>query len=120
MSETYYSPEDLGYFKDKLLAARAAVLKRVQSSENSGREVNEVQGARDTGDQAQDSYTKDLLFGLSQQDRLLLREIEAALGRIDDGSFGICMATGEPIERRRLEALPWARFSLKAQERMER
>ncbi|GAB4229117.1 MAG: TraR/DksA family transcriptional regulator [Acidobacteriota bacterium] len=120
MTEELFPTEELERFRERLLAAKAEVLQRVQRTESGGRAVNETTGARDTGDQAQDSFTRDLMFGLSQSDRALLREIEAALRRIAEGTFGICEMTGEPIEKKRLEAIPWARYSLKAQEKMER
>lgn len=120
MTEQLFTAEELKRFRQKLLAAKAEVLQRVRRTESGGRAVNEAAGARDSGDQAQDSFTRDLLFGLSQSDRALLREIEAALQRLEQGTFGICEMTGEPIEKKRLEAIPWARYSLKAQEKMER
>jgi DnaK suppressor protein len=56
---------------------------------------------------------------IRDRERKLLGKIEAALQRIEDGTFGICEITGEPIERKRLEARPVTTLSLKAKEEQE-
>jgi RNA polymerase-binding transcription factor DksA len=63
------------------------------------------------GDAASDTFDRDLTLGLVSFEQEKLYEIEAALKRIDDGSYGICELTGQPIPQRRLEAVPWTRFS---------
>jgi len=63
------------------------------------------------GDAATDTFDRDLTLSLASFEQEKLYEIEAALKRIDDGSYGICELTGQPIPQRRLEAVPWARFS---------
>lgn len=108
--------KDLEYYKKKLLASKAEVMNRVQKTEDYGREVDAKDEAMDLVDQASSSYTKEFLFSLSNADRKLLQLIDEALERIEDGSYGICLHTGEPIGQKRLEAVPWARLSVKAQE----
>ena len=63
------------------------------------------------GDAATDTFDRDLTLSLVSFEQEKLYEIEAALKRIDDGSYGICELTGWPIPQRRLEAVPWTRFS---------
>lgn len=63
------------------------------------------------GDAASDTFDRDLTLGLVSFEQEKLYEIEAALKRIDDGSYGICELTGQPIPKTRLDAIPWARFS---------
>ena len=63
------------------------------------------------GDAASDTYDRDLTLSLVSFEQEKLYEIEAALKRIDDGSYGICEFTGRPIPKTRLDAIPWARFS---------
>lgn len=111
---------DLEYFRTKLLAARAEVLNRVQKTETYGREVDTKSEAMDLLDQAAVAYSKEFLFTLSHADRKLLQLIDEALARIESGTYGICLHTGEPIEPKRLEAVPWARLCIKAQELEER
>ena len=63
------------------------------------------------GDAASDTFDRDLTLSLVSFEQEKLYEIEAALQRIDDGSYGICEFTGRPIPKTRLDAIPWARFS---------
>ncbi len=111
---------DLEHFKEKLLAARAEVLSRVRKTESYGRDSDTADETMDPLDQAASTYTKEFLFSLSSVDRKVLQEIEAALKRIEEGTYGICLHSGEPIDKKRLEAVPWAKLSVKAQEREER
>lgn len=59
-----------------------------------------------------DSFEQDFSLGLMAEEKKLVKEILAALQRIEDGSFGICEGLGIPIEPNRLEAIPWTRYSL--------
>jgi RNA polymerase-binding protein DksA len=70
-------------------------------------------------DAATDSFDRDLVLGLASFGQEGLYEIEAALKRIEEGSYGICELTGKPISWKRLEAIPWTRFSLEAEEQIE-
>jgi RNA polymerase-binding transcription factor DksA len=70
-------------------------------------------------DAATDSFDRDLVLGLASFGQEGLYEIEAALKRIEDGSYGICELTGQPISWERLEAIPWTRFSLEAERQIE-
>jgi DnaK suppressor protein len=98
------------------MACKKEVLNRVQRTEDYGREVDSTDETMDLVDKASSSYTKEFLFSLSSSDRKLLQMIDEALARIEDGTYGSCLHTGEPIEPKRLEAVPWARLCIKAQE----
>ncbi len=112
--------QDLEHFRNRLLEAKGEVLNRVRKAEEYGRDEDSNGGeAMDLLDQASKTYTKEFLFSLSNADRKLLQEIDAALERIDDGTYGVCQKSGEPIGRKRLEAIPWARLSVRAQEMEE-
>jgi RNA polymerase-binding protein DksA len=63
-------------------------------------------------DMGTDNYEQEFTLGLVEKDRQLLREINQALAKIQDGSFGICEGTGKPIGKARLDIMPWARFSV--------
>jgi DnaK suppressor protein len=71
-------------------------------------------------DMGTDNYEQEFTLGLVEKDRVLLREINHALGKIQDGTYGICEGTGKPIGKPRLEAQPWARFSIEYARQMER
>lgn len=70
-------------------------------------------------DMGTDNYEQEFTLGLMEKDRNLLREINQALAKIQDGTYGICEGTGKPIGRPRLEAQPWARFSIEHARKLE-
>ena len=108
--------KQLERYKKRLLDSKQEVLNRVQRAEDYGREVDSKDETMDLVDKASSSYTKEFLFSLSNSDRKLLQMIDEALARIEDGTYGSCLHTGEPIEPKRLDAVPWARLCIKAQE----
>jgi RNA polymerase-binding transcription factor DksA len=63
---------------------------------------------------------REFLFGRSQEDRHKLLQIEDALQRMDEGTYGLCQWSGEPIPFPRLRFIPWARYSIAVQEKIER
>jgi DnaK suppressor protein len=71
-------------------------------------------------DAGTDSYDRDMALGMLSSEQDALYEIEAALSRLRDRTYGICELTGKPIERSRLEAIPWTRFSAPAENQLER
>ena len=71
-------------------------------------------------DAGTDSYDRDFALSMLSSDQNALYEIEEALRRIETGTYGICELTGKPISARRLEAIPWARFAVEAEEQLER
>jgi RNA polymerase-binding transcription factor DksA len=71
-------------------------------------------------DAATDSFDRDLVLGLASFEQEGLYEIDAALKRMEDGTYGICELTGKPIAWERLKAIPWTRFSLEAENQLER
>src|SRR6516162_2284784 len=70
-------------------------------------------------DAATDSFDRDLVLALASFEQDGLYEIDAALRRIDDGTYGVCELTGRPIPWKRLEAVPWTRFSIEAERHLE-
>ena len=79
----------------------------------------EVDSTGDTADRCLTSISKECLIEQNSQRRTILRLIEAALQRIVDGSFGVCIACGDDIQDKRLSALPWTQFCLRCQEELE-
>jgi len=84
-----------------------------------GREANE-DNAQDIADRATNSYTKEFLFTQSANDRNLLQMVEGALIRINEGTYGECVSCGSEINPKRLEAVPWARYCIGCQEKIEK
>lgn len=71
-------------------------------------------------DQGSENFEQVFALSLASSEQDTLFEIEDALRRIEEGTFGICEMTGEPIEKARLEALPYTRYSVKAQSELEK
>ena len=71
-------------------------------------------------DMGTDNYEQEFTLGLVEKERHLLREINSALAKIMDGTYGICEGTAKPISKVRLEAQPWARFSIEYARQMEK
>jgi len=71
-------------------------------------------------DAGTDNYDRDLALGMLSSEQDAIYEIDEALDRIKNGTYGICELTKKPIERARLAAVPWARFSAAAEQQLER
>jgi RNA polymerase-binding transcription factor DksA len=67
-----------------------------------------------------DNYEQEFSLGLMSSERKIVREIIAALKRIDEGTYGICEGTGEPIPLPRLNGIPWARYCVQFAEKLEK
>jgi RNA polymerase-binding protein DksA len=115
--------KDLEFFRDLLLAKRRELLGDVHSMEEEA-----LRHAADSNlsnlpihmaDMGTDNYEQEFTLGLVEKDRQLLREINGALAKIRDGTYGICEGTGKPISKARLEAKPWARYSIEYTRQME-
>ncbi len=103
----------LEQFKDKLQQKRLSLTNMVMRTEGYGREKESA--IQDVADMAVESYTKEFMFGKSSGDRAILQMIQEALQRIDEDSYGICVHCEEPIQPKRLEAVPWAQYCLRCQ-----
>jgi DnaK suppressor protein len=116
--EPFMNPQMTEYFRRKLLKWRSELL---QESEETLQSLQEggLQEA-DIADRASLETDRSLELRTRDRERKLISKIDAALLRIEDGSYGYCEETGDPISIRRLEARPIATLSLEAQERHER
>lgn len=91
----------------------------LSSTEHAGRSADQ-QMPEDAAEKAANSYAKEFLFRQSDSERSHLHLVEEALGRVRSREFGLCQSCGEPIDRKRLDAVPWARFCRSCQEQEER
>lgn len=116
--ESFMNERQLEYFRKKLTDWREELL------EDSRETIEGMQeGTRnipDVADRASEETDRSLELRTRDRQRKLVAKIESALRRIDDGSYGYCDETGEPISLKRLDARPIATLSLEAQERHER
>ena len=107
------------YFRLKLLDWKNGLLK--ESSQTLANLQNEENTAKpDLTDRATEEIERSIELRTRDRERKLINKIDAALKRIDDGSYGYCEETGEPIGLKRLEARPVATLSLEAQEMHEK
>jgi DnaK suppressor protein len=116
--EMFMSEFQLEYFRLKLLKWRAELLH--ESVETVAHMQEESLHQPDLTDRASLETDRALELRTRDRERKLISKIDAALRRIEDGSYGFCEETGDPIGIRRLEARPIATLSLEAQERHER
>lgn len=118
MSEKEYMNEaQLAFFRDLLSKMRDDILRKADETVEHMREVDNV---ADPADRATVEEEHTLELRTRDRERKLLKKIEQSIARIDDGSYGYCDETGEPIGIPRLLARPTATLSIEAQERRER
>jgi DnaK suppressor protein len=106
------------YFRTKLVAWKEDIIK--EAKETLQHLQDENQNHPDLADRASSETDRAIELRARDRQRKLIAKIEAALSRIDDGTYGYCEETGDPIAIRRLEARPIATLSIEAQERHER
>ncbi len=109
----------LEQFKKRLEQRQQELRRTVSRNVQDGRAADSEDIAQDIADKAANSYTKEFLFSQSSTDRALLARVEEALVRIREGSFGECVNCGDEMNPKRLEAVPWARYCIKCQEKIE-
>lgn len=108
----------LDYYKKKLTTRRDELVRVIARTQQEGREADEDPTV-DLADKAANSYTKEFLFGQTHNDRTLLQLVDDALERIADSSFGECISCHQELQQKRLEAVPWTRYCISCQEKME-
>ena len=116
--ETFLNDLQLEYFRQKLLQWRMELLEEVNETRTNLKETS--LGEPDLGVRASVEADRSLELRTRDRARKLISKIDEALARIQDGSYGYCEETNEPIGIKRLEARPIATLSLEAQERHER
>lgn len=116
--EPFMNERQIEYFRKKLLDWKASILSEsretIEGMQESARNIP------DQADRASEETDRALELRTRDRERKLVSKIDAALRRIEDGSYGYCESTGEPISLKRLDARPIATLSLEAQERHER
>ncbi|HVX98281.1 MAG TPA: RNA polymerase-binding protein DksA [Pseudorhodoplanes sp.] len=116
--EPFMNERQREYFRARLLTWKEEILKEAKETLQHLQEEN--QNHPDLADRASSETDRAIELRARDRQRKLIAKIDEALGRIDDGSYGYCEETGEPIALRRLEARPIATLSVEAQERHER
>ena len=113
----YMSAEQLAFFKEKLVELRGQIL---HNATDTGEHLRDNEVATDPSDRATQEEEYTLELRTRDRERKLLKKVDKVIRMVDDGSFGWCEETGEPIGLARLIARPTATLSIEAQERRER
>ena len=117
-AEPFMNERQTEYFREKLLRWKDEILR--ESRETLQHLQTENENHPDLADRASNETDRSIELRARDRQRKLIAKIDAALTRIDDGTYGFCEETGEPISLKRLEARPIATLSIDAQERHER
>jgi len=117
-SEPFMNDRQKEYFRQKLLRWKDEILRESRETIENLQKENE--NHPDFADRASNETDRSIELRARDRQRKLIAKIDAAIQRIDDGSYGYCEETGEPIALKRLEARPIATLSIEAQERHER
>jgi DnaK suppressor protein len=118
-----FNTRELEHYRELLLAKRRELVGDMSSMEHEALRTSTTNLSNlplHMADMGTDNYEQEFTLGLVEKDRNLLREINTALAKIQNGTFGLCEGTGKPISKPRLEAQPWAKFSIEHARMLER
>ena len=116
--EPFMNENQVEYFREKLIDWKKSILSESKDTIKGMKE--ETRNIPDVADRASEETDRALELRTRDRQRKLISKIDAALRRIDEGSYGYCEESGEPISLKRLDARPIATLSVEAQERHER
>lgn len=122
--KTPLSDRDLDVFRQMLLEKRQEILSDMAHLEDEAIRPGANAGGSSSmpihmADLGSDTWEREFTLGLIENERGLLREIDEALCRIEDKTYGVCLATGKPITKARLKAKPWAKYCIEYARRRE-
>lgn len=106
-------------FKKILIKEREQIIGEVKQIDESSKEIGQ-DGIQDIGDEATTIYNKQLLLSLNENERKRLQEVDEALDRIENGTYGICEECGGPISLKRLEVRPVAKYCVPCLTKLEK
>lgn len=118
-----FNKTELKHYRDILLNKRAEILADVSSMEKQALEGGSgslSHQPQHIAEQGSDTYDQTLALSIAEADRKTIKEIDDALQRIDDGTYGVCEVSGKVISKTRLEELPWARLTIEAARERDR
>ena len=123
MEKTAFDNQTLRHFKNLLVHKREEANRELEIIDDSISNMGTADDAdyssltHHMGDVGSDTEELELNYKLRERTQLYLRQIDDALQRIENGTYGICLATGKPIEIKRLEAVPHTRYSMEAKQK---
>jgi DnaK suppressor protein len=120
--KTKLKKKDLDHYRELLLNRRRELVGDLSAMEKQALQAtgsNVSHMPIHMADIGTDTYDQDFMLGLAENERQRLREIDAALVRIEDRTYGVCQMTGKAIPKARLNAKPWARYTIEAARQIE-
>ena len=112
--------KDMNLYRNNLLAKRYEILKDVEALKNESLNSGEGISYEHMADVGTDNYEQEFTIGLMESEKKLLKQIDEALIRMREGTYGVCVETGKPIGKTRLDAKPWAKWSIEVARAKER
>lgn len=106
-------------YYDRLVSVRDQLIDSTKDLQDKAREVQPDALKNEPAEIGTETFQRDYALGMSTNEQELLTEIDAAIERIKSGSYGICEVTHQPISPERLEAVPWTRYSVEGQRKLE-
>lgn len=119
MKQERIDPQEIERLKEILLKKRDEIIGDVEQIRASSQEVGQ-DGIQDMADEASNIYTKEILMSLNENQRKVLREVDEALDRIEEGTYGICDSCEKPIGLKRLQIKPFAKYCVQCQDLIEK
>ena len=112
---------EIAYFKKRLQDLRVQVMRALAGSKKEVTEPDEAKGySQHSADEGTDDFVKSISLEVTNKEFTVLRQIDRALEKIEEDTYGVCDISGEEIPMKRLEAIPYATMTVKAQEKFEK
>ena len=111
---------DIEKFKKRLLELRSQISRSFKGSAAEAKNPDESAGSQHQADQGSDDFDRTINMELTEREFAILRQIDRALEKIEDRTYGVCDISGEEIPLARLEAVPYATMTVKAQDKLEK
>ena len=112
---------EIAHFKKRLEELRVHVMRTIEGTKKEVTTPDESKGySQHSADEGTDDFVKNINLEVTSKEFGLLRQIDRALEKIEEGTYGVCDLSGEEIPMKRLEAIPYASMTVKAQEKFEK
>ncbi len=113
--------QELQKFKKVLEEAKAHILHSIKETQEDVKHADDSKGySQHQADEGTDDFGKTIILEVANKGYSVLKQIEKALAKIEEGTYGICELTGKEIPKARLEAIPYATMTVEAQQKLER
>jgi DnaK suppressor protein len=117
----YLKPKEIEKYKKKLIDLRNQLTTSVQGTKEEVRDQAETKGySQHQADEGTDEFGRTMNLNLTNKEILMIKQINRALKKIEEGTYGICDITGKEISKKRLDAIPYANMTIDAQENLEK